>query len=110
MKPEYFDNVFDLMLLDLITDITIFTSFCLNVELQTLDGELDEKYKKVESLIAKKTEESADARRKAELLQNEAKTLLAQANSKLQLLEGGCSLLVYCLFFFIKVKNLFTLC
>lgn len=100
MKPEYFDdNVFDLMLLDLITDITIFTSFCLNVELQTLDGELDEKYKKVESLIAKKTEESADARRKAELLQNEAKTLLAQANSKLQLLEGGCFLLVYCFFF-----------
>lgn len=54
---------------------------------KTLDGELDEKYKKVESLIAQKTEESADARRKAELLQNEAKTLLAQANSKLQLLE-----------------------
>lgn len=56
--------------------------------LQTLDGELDEKYKKVENLIAKKTEESADARRKAEMLQNEAKTLLAQANSKLQLLKG----------------------
>ncbi|XP_048195748.1 laminin subunit beta-1 isoform X1 [Perognathus longimembris pacificus] len=54
---------------------------------KTLDGELDEKYKKVESLIAKKTEESADARRKAEMLQNEAKTLLAQANSKLQLLK-----------------------
>lgn len=58
------------------------------MELQTLDGELDEKYKKVENLIAKKTEESADARRKAEMLQNEAKTLLAQANSKLQLLKG----------------------
>lgn len=57
------------------------------MELQTLDGELDEKYKKVENLIAKKTEESADARRKAEMLQNEAKTLLAQANSKLQLLK-----------------------
>ncbi|MEJ1288269.1 hypothetical protein NN561_019300 [Cricetulus griseus] len=55
---------------------------------KALDGELDEKYKKVESLIAQKTEESADARRKAELLQNEAKTLLAQANSKLQLLEA----------------------
>ncbi|XP_033612694.1 laminin subunit beta-1 [Fukomys damarensis] len=54
---------------------------------KALDGELDEKYKKVESLIAKKTEESADARRKAEMLQNEAKTLLAQANSKLQILK-----------------------
>ncbi|KAK1334991.1 hypothetical protein QTO34_004567 [Cnephaeus nilssonii] len=54
---------------------------------KTLDGELDEKYKQVENLIAKKTEESADARRKAEMLQNEAKTLLAQANSKLQLLK-----------------------
>ncbi|XP_029088828.1 laminin subunit beta-1 isoform X1 [Monodon monoceros] len=54
---------------------------------KTLDGELDEKYKKVENIIAQKTEESADARRKAELLQNEAKTLLAQANSKLQLLK-----------------------
>ncbi|KAG3277787.1 laminin subunit beta 1, transcript variant X2 [Ictidomys tridecemlineatus] len=54
---------------------------------KTLDSELDEKYKKVENLIAKKSEESADARRKAEMLQNEAKTLLAQANSKLQLLK-----------------------
>uniref|UniRef100_A0A8D1HDJ9 Laminin subunit beta-1 n=1 Tax=Sus scrofa TaxID=9823 RepID=A0A8D1HDJ9_PIG len=54
---------------------------------KTLDGELEEKYKKVENLIAQKTEESADARRKAEMLQNEAKTLLAQANSKLQLLK-----------------------
>lgn len=44
----------------LITDANIITALCLNVELQTLDGELDEKYKKVENLIAKKTEESAD--------------------------------------------------
>uniref|UniRef100_A0A8D0V8T2 Laminin subunit beta-1 n=1 Tax=Sus scrofa TaxID=9823 RepID=A0A8D0V8T2_PIG len=58
-----------------------------NLLTSTLDGELDEKYKKVENLIAQKTEESADARRKAEMLQNEAKTLLAQANSKLQLLK-----------------------
>lgn len=48
------------------------------MELQTLDNELDEKYKKVENLIAKKTEESADARRKAEMLQNEANTWLKQ--------------------------------
>lgn len=58
------------------------------MELQALDGEVDEKYKKVEKLIAQKTEESADGRRKAELLQNEARTLLAQAHSKLQLLKG----------------------
>lgn len=77
------------LLSTVIIDTHIITSLCLNVELQTLDGELDEKYKKVENLIAKKTEESADARRKAEMLQNEAKTLLAQANSKLQLLKGG---------------------
>ncbi|XP_034522248.1 laminin subunit beta-1 isoform X2 [Ailuropoda melanoleuca] len=54
---------------------------------EELDSEVDEKYKKVEKLIAQKTEESADARRKAEMLQNEAKALLAQANSKLQLLK-----------------------
>uniref|UniRef100_A0A673UBS2 Laminin subunit beta-1 n=1 Tax=Suricata suricatta TaxID=37032 RepID=A0A673UBS2_SURSU len=58
-----------------------------NLLTSALDGEVDEKYKKVEKLIAQKTEESADARRKAEILQNEAKTLLAQANSKLQLLK-----------------------
>uniref|UniRef100_A0A8I5ZVQ5 Laminin subunit beta 1 n=1 Tax=Rattus norvegicus TaxID=10116 RepID=A0A8I5ZVQ5_RAT len=73
-----------------------------NLLTSTLDGELDEKYKKVESLIAQKTEESADARRKAELLQNEAKTLLAQANSKLQLLEGGSFLPNWS---FIRVKT-----
>ncbi|XP_039103134.1 laminin subunit beta-1 [Hyaena hyaena] len=54
---------------------------------KALDGEVDEKYKKVERLIAQKTGESADARRKAELLQQEARTLLAQAHSKLQLLK-----------------------
>ena len=58
------------------------------MELQALDGEVDEKYKKVEKLIAQKTEESADARRKAEMLQNEAKTLLAQANSKLRAVKS----------------------
>lgn len=54
---------------------------------QVLDTELNSKYKTVEDLITKKTEESADARRKAGLLQEEAKALLAQANSKLQLLK-----------------------
>lgn len=52
-----------------------------------LDDSVNEKYKTVENLIAKKTGESANARRKAEELQNEAKTLLDQANSKLQLLR-----------------------
>lgn len=54
---------------------------------KALDGELDEKYKNVEELINQKTKESANARRKAEMLQDEAKKLLAQANSKLQLLQ-----------------------
>ncbi|XP_021240282.1 laminin subunit beta-1 [Numida meleagris] len=54
---------------------------------QVLDTELNSKYKTVEDLITKKTEESADARRKASMLQEEAKALLAQANSKLQLLK-----------------------
>uniref|UniRef100_A0A452I4H4 Laminin subunit beta-1 n=1 Tax=Gopherus agassizii TaxID=38772 RepID=A0A452I4H4_9SAUR len=54
---------------------------------KVLDSELHAKYKTVENLIAKKTEESADARKKAGMLQNEAKSLLAQANSKLQLLK-----------------------
>lgn len=80
------------------------------MELQTLDNELDEKYKKVENLIAKKTEESADARRKAEMLQNEAKTLLAQANSKLQLLKGTFFFLTcYFLRVYLKGKVPFTL-
>uniref|UniRef100_A0A8B9N081 Laminin subunit beta-1 n=1 Tax=Accipiter nisus TaxID=211598 RepID=A0A8B9N081_9AVES len=60
---------------------------CLNLEQQVLNTELNDKYRTVEDLIAKKTEESADARRKASMLQDEAKALLAQANSKLQLLK-----------------------
>lgn len=61
---------------------------CLNLEQQVLNTELNDKYKTVEDLVAKKTEELADARRKAGMLQEEAKALLAQANSKLQLLRG----------------------
>ncbi|XP_070802691.1 laminin subunit beta-1 [Pituophis catenifer annectens] len=52
-----------------------------------LDDSVSEKYKTVENLIAKKTGESANARKKAEQLQNEAKILLEQATSKLQLLK-----------------------
>lgn len=80
------------------------------MELQTLDGELDEKYKKVENIIAQKTEESADARRKAELLQNEAKTLLAQANSKLQLLKGRVFFLSLKTHDFLVYLNIYSLC
>uniref|UniRef100_A0A6G1RJ60 Laminin subunit beta 1 n=1 Tax=Hypotaenidia okinawae TaxID=2861861 RepID=A0A6G1RJ60_9GRUI len=54
---------------------------------KVLNTELNDKYKSVEDLIAKKTEESSDARRKAGMLQDEARALLAQANSKLQLLK-----------------------
>ncbi|XP_028601604.2 laminin subunit beta-1 [Podarcis muralis] len=54
---------------------------------RVLDNDVDDKYRTVESLIAKKSSESAAARRKAEALQNEAKTLLEQANSKLQQLK-----------------------
>jgi len=61
---------------------------CFNLEQQVLNTELSDKYRTVEDLIAKKTEESAAARRKAGMLQDEAKALLAQANSKLQLLKG----------------------
>lgn len=61
---------------------------CLNLEQQVLNTELNDKYRTVEDLIAKKTEESADARRRAGMLQDEAKAVLAQANSKLQLLKG----------------------
>lgn len=59
--------------------------------MQVLDRELNDKYKRVENLIAKKAEESAEARKKAGILQNEAKALLAQANNKLQLLKGKMS-------------------
>lgn len=63
------------------------STLCLNSG-QVLNSELSGKYRTVEELIAKKTEESAEARRKAGMLQDEAKALLAQANSKLQLLKG----------------------
>ncbi|KAL8220995.1 UNVERIFIED_CONTAM: Laminin subunit beta-1, partial [Gekko kuhli] len=54
---------------------------------KVLDNDVNDKYKTVEILIAKKTGESANAQKKAEALQNEAKVLLDQANSKLQLLR-----------------------
>nr|XP_020633682.1 laminin subunit beta-1 [Pogona vitticeps] len=54
---------------------------------KVLNDDVNDKYKTVESLIAQKTGESANARKKAEALQSEARKLLEQANSKLQLLR-----------------------
>lgn len=68
-----------------LTNIAI---LCLKLTLQVLDNDVSDKYRTVEILIAKKTGESANARKKAEALQNEAKVLLDQANGKLQLLRG----------------------
>uniref|UniRef100_A0A8C7EI73 Laminin subunit beta-1 n=1 Tax=Nothoprocta perdicaria TaxID=30464 RepID=A0A8C7EI73_NOTPE len=55
--------------------------------LQVLGGELSSKYRAAEELLARRTEEAAEARRKAERLQDEARALLAQASGKLQLLQ-----------------------
>uniref|UniRef100_A0A8D2MCU4 Laminin subunit beta-1 n=1 Tax=Zonotrichia albicollis TaxID=44394 RepID=A0A8D2MCU4_ZONAL len=66
--------------------LCVSSTLCLHWE-QVLSSELSGKYRTVEELIARKTEESAEARRKAGVLQDEAKALLAQANSKLQLLK-----------------------
>ncbi|XP_030622838.1 laminin subunit beta-1a [Chanos chanos] len=52
-----------------------------------LDSELKDKYSEVESLISEKAEGVADAKKRAEMLQQEAKDLLLQASSKLQLLK-----------------------
>ncbi|KAG7456038.1 hypothetical protein MATL_G00247520 [Megalops atlanticus] len=52
-----------------------------------LDTELKQKYSSVEDLIAEKAEGVADARKRAEQLQQEAKELLSQASEKLQLLK-----------------------
>ncbi|XP_043944496.1 laminin subunit beta-1 [Protopterus annectens] len=54
---------------------------------RVLDSELNDKYKTAESLITLKAEAAVEARKKAELLQNEAKVLLDHANNKLQLLN-----------------------
>ncbi|XP_051807589.1 laminin subunit beta-1 isoform X3 [Acanthochromis polyacanthus] len=52
-----------------------------------LDSELKEKYATVEQLIGQKAGGVAKAKKRAELLQQEAKELLLQASSKLQLLK-----------------------
>lgn len=53
-----------------------------------MDTELKDKYGTVEELITKKAQGVADAKKRAEILQQEAKELLLQASDKLQLLKG----------------------
>ncbi|XP_031694656.1 laminin subunit beta-1-like, partial [Anarrhichthys ocellatus] len=52
-----------------------------------LDSELKEKYAKVEQLIGQKAGGVANAKKRAESLQQEAKELLLKASDKLQLLK-----------------------
>uniref|UniRef100_A0AAQ5Z8U5 Laminin, beta 1a n=1 Tax=Amphiprion ocellaris TaxID=80972 RepID=A0AAQ5Z8U5_AMPOC len=54
---------------------------------KALDSELKEKYATVEQLIGQKAGGVADAKKRAESLQQEAKELLLQASGKLQLLK-----------------------
>lgn len=49
---------------------------------------MKQKYSTVEELIGQKAGGVADAKKRAESLQNEAKQLLLQASDKLQLLKG----------------------
>lgn len=54
--------------------------------------ELKDKYATVERLIGQKAEGLADAKKRAGLLQQEAKELLLKASDKLQLLKGDLTL------------------
>lgn len=53
-----------------------------------LDSELKDKYSTVEELITQKAEGVAEAKKRAEKLQDEARNLLLQASEKLQLLKN----------------------
>lgn len=55
---------------------------------QDLDSELKDKYTTVEQLIGQKGGGVADAKKRAQSLQQEAKELLLKASDKLQLLKG----------------------
>lgn len=59
---------------------------------QDLDSDLKNKYSTVEQLIGQKATSVADAKKRAESLQQEAKELLLQASDKLQLLKGDITL------------------
>ena len=60
---------------------------------QDIESDVKQKYSGVEQLIGQKAGGVADAKRRAESLQKEAKDLLLQANEKLQLLKGDASTL-----------------
>lgn len=53
-----------------------------------MESEVQQKFSTVEQLIDQKVGGVADAKKRAESLQNEAKQLLLQASDKLQLLKG----------------------
>uniref|UniRef100_A0A673HN73 Laminin subunit beta-1 n=1 Tax=Sinocyclocheilus rhinocerous TaxID=307959 RepID=A0A673HN73_9TELE len=61
---------------------------CCGLFMQDLDSELKDKYSSVEELITQKAEGVAEAKKRAEKLQQEAKNLLLQASDKLQLLKN----------------------
>lgn len=58
------------------------------VHVQALDSELKHNYTTVEKLIDQKAGGVADAKKRAESLQQEAKELLLKASDKLQRLKG----------------------
>uniref|UniRef100_A0A7N6F8A9 Laminin, beta 1a n=1 Tax=Anabas testudineus TaxID=64144 RepID=A0A7N6F8A9_ANATE len=81
-------------------DVTVLRDKALNITQNTeitnqeavtiskdLDSELKDRYSTVEQLIGQKAEGVADAKKRAESLQQEAKELLLQASDKLQLLK-----------------------
>lgn len=61
---------------------------CVCVCLQDLDNEVKDQYATVEQLIEQKAGGVADAKRRAQALQQEAKELLLKASDKLRLLKG----------------------
>uniref|UniRef100_A0A8C1PCE8 Laminin subunit beta-1 n=1 Tax=Cyprinus carpio TaxID=7962 RepID=A0A8C1PCE8_CYPCA len=61
---------------------------CCGLFMQDLDSDLKDKYSSVEEQITQKAEGVAEAKKRAEKLQKEAKNLLLQASDKLQLLKS----------------------
>lgn len=61
---------------------------CTRLSLQDLDNEVKDKYATVEQLIDQKAGGVADAKKRAQALQQEAKELLLKAGDKLRLLKG----------------------
>lgn len=57
--------------------------------MQDLDGELSDKYRRVQDLVGRKANAVLDAKNKAERLRDEAKQLLKDAQDKLHRLAGN---------------------